>query len=62
MRLISQNRFWFVHVLFTYMVKFEFLAQLCKRLTSEHTNKLYLHKPESVLKSETHEFLRDYEI
>ena len=31
--------------------------ELCKRLKFDHTNKWYLHKPESVLENETHKIL-----
>ena len=34
----------------------------CQRLKLEHTDKLYIHKPESVQENETHEILWDYEI
>ena len=36
--------------------------KLCKKLESEYTTKWYIHKPESVLKNETHKVLWDIEI
>ena len=33
--------------------------KLCKKLTFHHTNKWYMHKPESVLENETHKILWD---
>ena len=36
--------------------------KLCKELTFDHTNKGYMHNPESVLENETHKFLWDFEI
>ena len=31
--------------------------ELCKKLKFEHTNKWYMHAPESVLENETHKLL-----
>ena len=36
--------------------------QLCKRLKLDHTNKWYIHKPESILENEINKILRDSEI
>ena len=36
--------------------------ELCKRFKFSHTNKQYMHKPESDLENETHRLLRDFEI
>ena len=36
--------------------------QLCKRLRFDHTDRWYMHKPESVLENGTDEILRDLEI
>ena len=36
--------------------------ELCKKLNFDPTRKWYMHKPESVLKNETHKILRDFEI
>ena len=36
--------------------------ELCKRLKFDHTNKWYMHKPESVLENERHKLLLDFEI
>ena len=36
--------------------------ELCKRLKSDHTNKWYMHKLESILDNETHKILWDVEI
>ena len=36
--------------------------KLCKQLNFDHTTKLYMHKPESVLENETHNILWDFEI
>ena len=35
---------------------------LCKKFKFDHTNKWYLHNPESVLENETHKLPRDFEI
>ena len=35
---------------------------LCQKLKSDHTNKLYMHKPESVLMNETLKLLWNFEI
>ena len=29
-------------------------GELCKKLKSHHTNKWYMHKPDSLLENETH--------
>ena len=36
--------------------------ELCKKLKFDHTNKWYMHNPESVLENETHNHLWDFEI
>ena len=36
--------------------------KLCKKLKSDHTNKLYMHNPESVLENETHKLFWDFEM
>ena len=36
--------------------------KLCKKLKFEHTNKWYMHYPESVLENEIHKIHRDFEI
>ena len=36
--------------------------ELCKKFKYDHTNKWYMHNPESVLKNETHKLLWDFEI
>ena len=36
--------------------------ELCKKLKFDHTNKWYMHNPESVLENETHKLLSDFEI
>ena len=36
--------------------------ELCKKLKFDHTNKWYMHNPESVLKNETQKLLWDFEI
>ena len=36
--------------------------ELCKKLKFDHTNKWYMHKPESVLENGTHKLLRDFDI
>ena len=36
--------------------------ELCKKLKFDHTNKLYMYNPESVLKNEMHKLLWDYDI
>ena len=36
--------------------------ELCKKFKFDHTNKWYMHKPESVLENETHKFLWDFQI
>ena len=33
-----------------------------KKLKSDHTNKWYIHNPESILENETHQLLWDFEI
>ena len=35
---------------------------MCKQLKFDHTNKWYMHNPESVLENETHKLLWDFEI
>ena len=35
---------------------------MCKKLKYDHTIKWFMHNPESVLKYETHNLLRDFEI
>ena len=35
--------------------------ELCQRLKFDHTNKWYMHKPESVQEDETHEIICDSE-
>ena len=36
--------------------------KLCKKFKFDHTNKWYMHNPESVLENETHKLLLDFEI
>ena len=36
--------------------------ELCKKLKFDHSNKWYMHNPESVLENETHELFWDFEI
>ena len=36
--------------------------ELCKKLKFNHTTKWYIHKPESLLKNETHKILKGFEI
>ena len=36
--------------------------ELCKKLKFDHTNKWYMHNPESVLENETHKLRWDFEI
>ena len=36
--------------------------ELCKKLKFDHTNKCYIHNPESVLENETHKLLWDFDI
>ena len=36
--------------------------ELCKKLKFDHTNKWYMHNPESVLENETHKLIWDFEI
>ena len=36
--------------------------ELCKKLQFDHTNRWYMHNPESVLKNETRKILWDFEI
>ena len=36
--------------------------ELCKKLKFDHTNKWYMHNPESVLENETNIVLWDFEI
>ena len=36
--------------------------ELCKKLKFDHTTKLYMHKPESVLENEMPNILRDFVI
>ena len=36
--------------------------ELCKKLKFDHTNKWYMHNPESVFENETHKVLVDFEI
>ena len=36
--------------------------ELCKKFRSDHTNKWYMHNPESVQENETHKILRDFAI
>ena len=36
--------------------------ELCKKLKFDHSNKWYMHNPESVLDNETNKVLRDFEI
>ena len=36
--------------------------ELCKVLKFDHTSKLYIHNPTSVLKNDTHKLLRDFDI
>ena len=37
-------------------------CELCQKLQSDHTTKLYVHKPESVRENETQKILWDFEI
>ena len=43
-------------------VRKEIHLELCKRLKFGHTNKWYVHKPESVLENKSHKILCDFEI
>ena len=36
--------------------------ELCKKLEFDHTNKWYMHNPESVLENKTHKLLRNFEM
>ena len=36
--------------------------ELCKKLKTDHTNKWFMHNPESVLENETHKLHWDFEI
>ena len=36
--------------------------ELCKKLKFDHTNKWYMHNPESIPENETDRILRDFEI
>ena len=36
--------------------------ELCKRLKFDHTEKLYMYKPEMVLENEMYRILKDFEI
>ena len=36
--------------------------ELCKKFRFDHTNKWYMHNPESILENETHKILWDFEI
>ena len=36
--------------------------ELCKKFKVDHTNKWYMHNPESVLENETYKLLWDFEI
>ena len=36
--------------------------EVCKKSKSDHTNKWYVHNPESVLENEMHKLLWDFEI
>ena len=36
--------------------------ELCKKLKFDHTNKWYMHNPESVLENETHKLVWDFDI
>ena len=36
--------------------------ELCKKFKFVHSNKWYMHNPESVLEKETHKILWDFEI
>ena len=36
--------------------------ELCKKLNFHHTNKWYMHKPESALENDTHKILWDFKI
>ena len=36
--------------------------ELCKKLKFDNMNKWYRHKPESILETETHKILWDFEI
>ena len=36
--------------------------ELCKELKFDHTNKWYMHNPESILENEMHKLLWDFEI
>ena len=35
-------------------------GELCKRLKFDHTDKCYMHKPESVLENKRHKILLDF--
>ena len=35
---------------------------MCRKLRCDHTNKLYIYKPASVLENETYKLLRDFKI
>ena len=37
-------------------------GELCKKFKFDHTNKSYIHNPESVLENETHKILWGFEI
>ena len=36
--------------------------ELCKKMKFDHTNKWYMHNPESVLENDRHKILWDFEI
>ena len=36
--------------------------EMCKKLKLDHTNKLYMHNPASVLENDTHKLLWDFSI
>ena len=36
--------------------------ELCKKFKFDHTNKWYIHNPESILENETHEIFWGFEI
>ena len=38
------------------------LWELCKKLKFDHTNKWYMHNPDSVIKNKTHKLLCDFDI
>ena len=40
----------------------EIYSELCKKIKFDHTNKWYMHNPESVLENERHKLLWDFEI